>query len=1707
MANLISWAKKKKDELERRISGVPNPVQTTSAPMQQKIANAKYGVLANNKQRQQSFTQSLNVPKPNIIKNVVSETRKAVPKVALGTSLAATRVGTDVAQGVSGLVDLATPGRGTSRVSKSLDRFAKNIDSTAKNNGVNASYRVMQTPLTIASFYGPGGVVKAASTIPKLAKGANVVNKMAQTLPKAQRAATALSKGNIAQRIVGRGVQELKPINALNAAAGTAMDLGRESGKGRDISKTDVAISAGMNLAAPLALPMAGQSVLEAGKGTVKGVKRAGSEIKTSYNKKNTAANYDASIRDNQKRIAELDKRIDDNVKSGNPNWRGIESLNKHKDILAANGKQLEADRPKMTLKDKLLAPNIGLSMARVHSPDLSPQQNKFIEEYATMLKDMGQGNGVDITPDGRRISNNVRDADVKGKQLNNSYWFDKARAEIESGKAAYGASDEYKAIGTSPSTKPAPQSPATAPPAQPPAARGTGQVSLPKNTPDYAESNFPLRVMEDERADPIRRTLEGNAYHEVKRNKDTLEATAKGIADNEDKALALAKRGTSTEANATSLQLLEKYLSEGNMEKADDLLQAVLPRFTRQGQQTQILAAYSKTASPAGAIKYAQQQFNKAAAKSGRSERLDVETDQLHKAIDQTNREASKQIETELSQGTLGNASKVAKQPKTPEQMLADRIKASTERKTNQPDPIKDMVNTLHKVAKEVLPEQSKNIPRDPMQLIGAAIRDKQTYGDTYDRAKAIVMDKYRDNPEALAELETYFSTDAARTYAAGQLNKGVQTGLKGTDLGKLVREHYTKVDETGADLKAKLIERAGLSDAEAGQLAADIQRRFSELTGNKKQQILDQMFSKTRNKPEQKDAVQKILELSNLGAFGKDELRSAVGMKLGVPSLSGDAAKQITQMADTIQQLPEGSPERNRAAAEMLQFIHKQVPSSMTDKVMGAWTAGLISGGKTITGAPVSNVTNALTRTTVSPIAAGLDFARTAGGTLAPRSNTLVSPMNYVRGFKEGIPKSFEYFKTGIDERAPVGSDYPEINYDTKAVGKLVNGVFRLMGALDRPFYYGQKALSQAEVSKLERLNKGKQFNQKTPEELVEADARISVLDFDTVLSKIGSAVKQSMDKNDDAFSRGVGKVAAQLNAPFVRIPSAGLSRMIDFSPMGAPLNIARQVANMKFGAQKGIDWRSLNTAIGESATGTGTGLVLGYMLAQNGLVTGEYPSSDPKEAKYWEANQIQPNSVKINGTWVSMNYLGPFGSLLQQGRRFQESQAEGNSFAQSAATSQVGVARDALNQSYLQGINSSLEAARDPQRALASKVNGTAGTLIPATSNDIAVAFDSKQRQVKSPKDAIQARIPGARNFLPVKQDVYGNELDRKTGAIGSAINPLRPSDDKSQKNPVVSEVSRLRNADRQNKDLQVTPTAVGKTLSIEGQKVKLNDKQRYDLQKQVGQATQKAWGKLITTSEYKALDDTGKAETLKDLRTDVAAATQRKYVVNNNLAAYDKEMNKKQQAVLDNDVDVASYTEPKSESGGGRKSDAFEKQLSDARKDYEKNKSKMSRLEQYKAEDEIKTLEVKKNFTKGVVGLYGANMSKDEVYRYLNTDPDGNRVARDLLAYGDALVEAGLTKTNKFRDSKGNIAIQPKAKGSGSGGSKADGFTAAVTAAKAGSGASSLTKVKTGSSAPSYAVKAGQAPAGYKQPALKRYNVKQPKISLRQLAKLG
>lgn len=106
----------------------------------------------------------------------------------------------------------------------------------------------------------------------------------------------------------------------------------------------------------------------------------------------------------------------------------------------------------------------------------------------------------------------------------------------------------------------------------------------------------------------------------------------------------------------------------------------------------------------------------------------------------------------------------------------------------------------------------------------------------------------------------------------------------------------------------------------------------------------------------------------------------------------------------------------------------------------------------------------------------------------------------------------------------------------------------------------------------------------------------------------------------------------------------------------------------------------------------------------------------------------------------------------------------------------------------------------------------------------------------------------------------------------------------------------------------------------------------------------------------------------------------------------------------------------------------------------RKEYEEKSAKgeYSRKSRIDAQNKLKRLEVGKDFTKETRDLYG--LGKDDLRNLIESSEDGNRVLDNVIAYGDALVRAGIASRNKFRDRYGNISLSGTSRSGRSGGSR-------------------------------------------------------------------
>ena len=717
----------------------------------------------------------------------------------------------------------------------------------------------------------------------------------------------------------------------------------------------------------------------------------------------------------------------------------------------------------------------------------------------------------------------------------------------------------------------------------------------------------------------------------------------------------------------------------------------------------------------------------------------------------------------------------------------------------------------------------------------------------------------------------------------------------------------------------------------------------------------------------------------------------------KAGV-ELTPELQTKIKGLVDAAAALPPGE-EKQYALAALSQEVSKHIPSSLADKGVALWKAGLLTGIKTQTGNALSNVTSIGLKTASNPLAAAID--RLVSVVTGERAKTFTLKGD-LSGAAEGVGRGIKAMKTGVNE-----NDLAHIKFDTKQVNfgdglagraaqKYVDTVFNLMGAADKPYYYSQLRNNLQDIAKAEAINAGAkgaarqafidEFLKNPPTEAFQTAthaAEKSVFANDTLLSKGAAGIRNSMSGHPAA------EAVINVIMPFTKVPSAVITRLFDYTPVGAVKTVIQQIGKGNF------NQRQLSEGLAEAATGTGV-IAIGYALAHKGLMTGSYPT-DKKEQELWKLEGKQANAIKVGGKWQSINYTSPAGQILAIGQQIADAQKNGATALEASGVAGAGAAKAVLSQSFLQGVQGSLDAINDPQANAAKYFKQQAGSVIPTLVGDTAKAIDPLQRQANNPIEAIQAKIPFANQALLPKQDAFGAPMPRASSAINTMANPFRPSDVKPT-NPLNTELRRLQDAGE-----GVMPNTTDKTLSggsgDSKYSVKLNPQQLYDKNASVGPQTQELWNKIIASPAYAKLDDIGKSAALKKAYTDINHVETAKVVTSQGVQL------KKQPGSVGS---AESYA-----TGSSGAATTPKERYTKALESYKKDKAdgKISGPKDITKQRELTKLKVESDYSQNATDLY--SLPYKDMVSFVTSDKNGKSLWDEVQKLDKAMTAAGYT----------------------------------------------------------------------------------------------
>ena len=186
----------------------------------------------------------------------------------------------------------------------------------------------------------------------------------------------------------------------------------------------------------------------------------------------------------------------------------------------------------------------------------------------------------------------------------------------------------------------------------------------------------------------------------------------------------------------------------------------------------------------------------------------------------------------------------------------------------------------------------------------------------------------------------------DATETAVDRSIRRQLATAK--TSLGQVVREHWTKVDATGAELKDKLVKQAGLPEDAARKLADTIQRRFEALTAQAKANALKQLLKPVQRlglaKPQM---VEKLIKLSNVGAFDDAKYWNAIKERMDLPTWTANLRAELAGLADKIARIP---PDRiediQRAQTDFLNAVERAKGVSNLELGLAFYMQNILSG-----------------------------------------------------------------------------------------------------------------------------------------------------------------------------------------------------------------------------------------------------------------------------------------------------------------------------------------------------------------------------------------------------------------------------------------------------------------------------------------------------------------------------------------------------------------------------------------------------------------------------------------------------------------------------------------------------------------------------------------------------------------------------------------
>ena len=328
-----------------------------------------------------------------------------------------------------------------------------------------------------------------------------------------------------------------------------------------------------------------------------------------------------------------------------------------------------------------------------------------------------------------------------------------------------------------------------------------------------------------------------------------------------------------------------------------------------------------------------------------------------------------------------------------------------------------------------------------------------------------------------------------------------------------------------------------------------------------------------------------------------------------------------------------------------------------------------------------------------------------------------------------------------------------------------------------------------------------------------------------------------------------------------PFVHISSNIIKQTIlERTPVGllSP-ELRADLAGRKDPITGQVDIAARDMAQAKMLVGSALGMTFAGLAGQ-GYISGSGPT-DRNEAAMWRQVGNQAHSVRIGDMWWDMHRLGPLGMLLSISAdlyHVAHTAAEGE-YLEAAQHLQHAITHNILDESFMRGPASLIEAIEDPDRYGQAYIKNMVASFVPYSVglSQQARATDPYTRQARTIVDTIRNNIPGHLNGL------FGDELLPKRDIWGEPM----PSPDALVAAGLTAIYAKQMSTDPVNLamiELGIGPAPVGRKI----RNVELTDQMYDDFSRTAGRMTKQRLDAIVRSPDWQRWSPNDRANIIQE-----------------------------------------------------------------------------------------------------------------------------------------------------------------------------------------------------------------------------------------------